>query len=153
MNKKVEWAIGVIIVLILFSVPTIPIQKEVTKYTLEPFSFNQVSAGEKQVHSFLWFGDVTQITYLITNNDTEDGKFTLNYLFDNSSENKTKTIEVKILAGEMKSVTTKSPLPGKSTASLNVIPPYRTVANKEPITINVNVWHFINSVYIFNKIF
>ncbi len=153
MNGTVEWAIGVIIVLILFSVPIIPIQEEVTKYTPVPFSCNQTLIDEKQVHSFLWFGNVTQFTYLIKNNELEDGKFTLNYIFSNGSESNTSSDRVKILAGEVKSVTKKSPISGKSTVFLNIVPPYKTLATIETITKNVNVWHFLNPIYILSKLF
>ena len=149
MDPRIRGAIGLVVVLIILSTPLIPIQEVVTHYTPEPYSFEQELVREKQVRPFPWFWEVTQTQHLIKNTDSDDGTFALNYLFDNGSESKTKTKKVKILAGEEKSVTINSPLSGKSTVSLNIVPPYRSVAQQEIITKNVSAWHFINPLKLF----
>ena len=142
MDAKVAGAIGLVITLIILSLPIIPIQKEVTKYTADYYTFEQEFVREKQVRPFPWFREVTQVQYLVTNTYYADGTFMLNCCFDNGSESGTKTNKVKILAGEQKSVSINSPFSGISKVTLNVVPPYRTVAQKETITVYVNAWYF-----------
>lgn len=151
MDARIGGAIGLVVTLIILSTPLIPIQEVITHYTPEPYSFEQELVREKQVRPFPWIWEVTQAQYLIKNTDTDDGTFVLNYLFDNGSESKTKTKKVEVLAGEEKSVTINSPLSGNSTVSLNIVPPYRSVAQQEIITKNVNAWHFINPLKLFFK--
>jgi len=141
---------GVIFVFILvLSMPIFPIEEVVTRYTTEPYTFEQQLLHEKQAPQIPWFwNEVTQTQYKVTNTDISDGTFTINYFFDNGSESKTKTNRVKILAGEAKSLTMNSPLTGTSNVSLNIVPPYRTVPKQEIITRNVNIWHFIGNLKI-----
>jgi hypothetical protein len=150
-DPRIGGAIALVIVLIIVSSPIIPVQETVTHYTSEPYSFKQEIVREKQVRPFPWFWEVTQTQHLIKNTDSADGVFTLNYLFDNGSESKTRTKKVKILAHGEESVTMNSPLSGKSAVSLNVIPPYRSVAQEEIVTKNVSVWYFVNPLRLLFK--
>ena len=151
MDPRIGGAIALVVVLIICSSPIIPVQETVTHYTSEPYSFKQELVREKQARPFPWLWEVTQIQYLITNTDHDDGPFKLNCLFDNGLESETKTVTVEISAGAGKSVSINSPLSGKSTVSLNVIPPYRSIPKEEKITKNVSVWYFVNPLRLLFK--
>ena len=79
---------------------------------------------------------------MVKNTDVQDGKFTLNFIFDNETETKTSTEKVDILAGEEKAITADSPLHGKSTVTLNVVPPNKAVSQKRTVTKTVNGWDY-----------
>jgi hypothetical protein len=149
-DPRIGGVIALVVVLIIASSPIIP-QEEVTRYTSEPYSFTQELVREKQVRPFPWFREVTQAQYLIKNTDYGDGTFTLNCLFDNGSESEIKTIKIDLSGRGEKSVSIDSPLSGKSTVSLSVVPPYRSIAQKQMITKNVSVWYFVNPLRMFFK--
>lgn len=149
MEARVGLALGLVLFLTICSLPLIPIQVDVTHLTAEYYSFDQELIRERQVRPFPWFWEETQVQYLITNHDLDDGKFTINYLFDNGSDSRTRSKKVNVPAGERVTVTINSPLPGKSDVSVNIVPPYRIKATQETITKNVSVWHFCNPLLWF----
>jgi hypothetical protein len=73
----------------------------------------------------------------------KEGTFTLNYLFDNGVDSKVKTKKVKLLPGEVESVTINSPLSGVSKVTLNVAPPHKSVPQQVTVKKTVNAWYYL----------
>ncbi len=137
-------AIGLVFAAIIMTTATWEIDVVETYYTQEPYSYEQELVREKQVPNtpFFWL-QVTQVQHLITNNDTKEGTFILNYLFDDGVNTKTKTEEVIILSGEKKAATMNSHLFGVSTVSLNIVPPNNAVPQQRTVKKTVNAWYYL----------
>lgn len=135
--------ISIIVSIILLTVPIIPVEITTTTYTSEPYTYQQSLIRTTQVRNFPWIKEVTQFQYIIKNTDVRNGSFDLNFVFDNNEDTDTITKSVDILAGEEKAVTVDSPLRGKSTVTLNVIPPKKLIPQESTITKNVTTWSWL----------
>lgn len=140
----VSVAVGLVIAVILLSIPIVDIEVEEPYYTSEPYQYEQTLVREKQVIDWPRFWrEVTEAQYLVKNNEDIDGIFTLNFRFDSLTDSKTKTDRVKILAGEGKVVTMKSALAGVSTSSLNVVPPVKSELHYRTVKKMVGTWYYL----------
>lgn len=137
-------AIGLVIAAIILTTYTWEIEVEETRYTKEPFSYEQELIREKQVTNCPWFWQkVTQVQYMVKNTDTGKGTFILNFLFDNGIDSEMKTKKVKLMPGEGDVVKVNSPLSGVSEVSLEVAPPFRSVPQQVTVKKKVNAWYYI----------
>ena len=148
MNKKAQaiiyTAIALVIAAILMSTITWEIDVVEPYYTSEPYQYEQTLVREKQVIDWPRFWQTaTQGQYLVKNNESIDGIFTLNFVFDNGADSKTKTKKVEILAGEEKAVTMKSTLAGLSTITLNVVPPNKSELQDRTVKKTVSTWYYL----------
>lgn len=140
----VSVAVGLVIGAIVFSIPIHEIEVEESYYTTEPHQYQQTLVRERQVIDWPRFWrSVTEAQYLIKNTENTDGTFTLNFLFDNGTDTKTKTQRVRILAGEERAVKMKSTLAGQSTISLNVVPPNRSEVQYRSVKKMVSTWYYL----------
>lgn len=140
-------AIGILIASIILSTSTWEVQEEETYITYKPYTYEQSVVRVQQVRKLLIF-QVTQAQYMVKNTDIQDGKFTLNFIFDNGTETKTSTKKVDILAGEKKAITVDSPLHGKSTITLNIVPPNKEISQERTVTKTVNGWDYVGRFII-----
>jgi len=138
-------AISLVIILTIFSSPLIDVEEVGTDITYLPYSYEQALIRESQAQKFIfpWFSEVTRAQYMVKNTDTQKGSFTLNFIFDNGVETRTLTEKEDILAGESKAVTVDSPLRGKSTSELSVIPPVKAIPEQRVTKKKVSVWEFL----------
>ena len=137
-------ALGLVIAAIVLTAVTWPIEVVEPYYTSEPYHYEQTLVREKQVTRWPWFWQTkTQGQYLVKNTEDIDGTFTLNFLFDDGLNVKTKTMEVEIMAGEGKAVTINSPFAGELTISLNVVPPNKSELQYRTVTKTVNTWQYL----------
>lgn len=138
-------ALGLVITLIILSSPLIDVEEVKTDIRYQPYTYEQSLIRESQTQKFIfpWFAEVTQAQYIVKNTDSQEGKFILNFVFDNGAETGTLTKKEDILAGESKAVTVDSPLRGKSTADLNVIPPSKAIPEQRIIKKKVSAWEFL----------
>jgi hypothetical protein len=138
-------AIGLVIALIILSSPLIDVEEVKTEITYQPYSYEQSFIRESQIQKFTfpWFSKVTQVQYMVKNTDSQEGTFVLNFIFDNGIETRTVTKKEDILGGENKAVTVDSPLRGKSTSSLNVVPPVRAIPEQLIVKKKVSAWEFL----------
>ena len=135
--------IAVIISVILLTVPIIPVEVTEISYTSEPYTYEQSLVRMDQIRKFPWIHEVTRAQYIIKNTDVKKGTFHLNFIFDNDIDTDTSTKSADILAGEEKAITVDSPLKGKSTIILNVIPPMKLIPHESTVTINVTTWNWL----------
>jgi hypothetical protein len=136
--------VAVIVAAILMSTVTWQIDVVEPYYTSEPYHYEQTLVREKQVTKLPWFWQTaTQAQYLVKNTEGKDGTFTLNFLFDDGTNSRTKTMRVEILAGEQKAVTITSPLTGVSTISLSVVPPNKSELQYRTVKKTVNAWYYL----------
>jgi hypothetical protein len=144
MRYIVLTAFGLLIAAIVLTSYTwqIPV---IENYTTEvPYQYKQELVRTQQVSEAIWFWNkVTQVQYIVTNLDTKDGTYTLNFFFDNGTNSSTKTTRVDILAGENKEITMNSPLHGESNISLNVVPPNTLVIQQRTVQKTVNTWNYV----------
>lgn len=144
MHPLIWLAIGVVVAGAILSAPMADETYVETYYTAQPYTYDVHFIRDEQVRTgFLWLKKVTQTQYEVTNTDTQQGKFTLNFIFDNGSETQSKTETVTILRGEHKTVTMNSPLSGNSSAKLYVIPPNKEVAQQRTVHKKVNGWVYL----------
>jgi hypothetical protein len=137
-------AVGLVLAAIIMSTVTWEIDVVETYNASEPYSYEQELVRVKQVQNWPWFWQqVTQAQYLVKNTDLTEGTFTLNFLFDNGIDAKTKTEKASVLAGENKAITKNSPLQGISTASLNVVPPNKSELRQQTVKKTVNAWYYV----------
>jgi len=138
-------ALSLVVVLTILSSPLIDIEEVKTDIRYQPYSYEQSLVRESQTQKFIfpWFSEVTQVQYMVKNTDTQNGPFVLNFIFDNEVETATLTKKEDILAGENKAIMVDSPLRGKSTAKLNVIPPSKAIPEQRIIKKKVSVWEFL----------
>lgn len=139
----VTTAVCIVIAAIIMSTVTWEVQEVETYFTHEPYTYEQSLVRVNQIRKFPWIYEVTQAQYIVKNTDAEKGTFVLNFIFDNGAETETKTKTVDILAGEKKAVTIDSSLKGESTATLNVIPPKKSIPQERTVTKKVNGWNYI----------
>lgn len=137
--------VTIIVSVILLTVPVVPVEVTEISYTSEPYTFEQSLVREDQIRKFPWIHEVTRAQYLIQNTDVKGGTFDINCIFDNEIDTATRTVSVDILAGEEKAVTVDSPLKDKSTVTLNVIPPKKTIPHETTVTKNVTTWAWLLS--------
>ena len=137
-------AVALVVTVMVITTVTWEIEVEETRYVNEPYTSEQELVREKQVTNYPWFWqDVTQVQYLIKNTDVKEGTFTLNCLFDNGIDSEVKTKKVKLLPGEVESVTINSSLSGVSKVSLNVAPPNKSVSRQVTVKKTVNAWYYL----------
>lgn len=138
-------ALCLVVALIILSSPLIDVQEVKTEVRYEPYSYEQSLIRESQTQKFIfpWFSEVTRVQYVVRNTDSQMGIFVLNFIFDNGVETSTLTKREDILAGENKAVAMDSPLRGKSTAKLNVIPPSKAIPEERVIQKKVSAWEFL----------
>jgi hypothetical protein len=137
-------AVGVIIAGAILSSPIAEEQVMETYYTSEPYTYKQSFIRENQVRtSFLWLKEVTQTQFMVKNTDMMDGTFLLNFVFDNGVKTETDSKKIKILAGEQKSISINSPLSGKSSANLTVIPPNKTIPQQHTVAKKITGWEYL----------
>lgn len=138
-------AIGLVVALIILSSPLIDVEEVKTDIVYQSYSYEQSLIRERQIEKFIfpWFAEVTQAQYMVKNTDAQKGTFVFNFIFDNGVETRTLTEKEDILAGENKAVTVDSPLRGKSTSRLNVIPPTRAMPEQRSIKKKVSAWEFL----------
>lgn len=142
LGKIVITAFGIVLFAIIMSTVTWDVQEVETYFTSEPYTYEQSFVRVNQIRKFPWISEVTQAQYIVKNTDVKMGTFGLNFIFDNGTDTETKTKTVDILAGEEKAVTVDSPLKGKSTVTLNVIPPKKSVPQERTVTKKVNGWNY-----------
>lgn len=137
--------IGLVVALIILSSPLIDVEEVITDIGYQPYSYEQslIRESQRQKFMFPWFAEVTQAQYMIKNTDSQKGTFILNFVFDNGVETRTLTQKETILAGENKAVTVDSPLRGKSTSRLNVIPPTKAIPEQRIIKKKISAWEFL----------
>jgi hypothetical protein len=153
-GRIVAIAVAVVFAAIIFSIPTVEVQEKEIYFTSEPYTYEQSLVRENQVWNFSWIfpwiHEVTQVQYMVKNTDTQKGTFVLNFIFDNGTEIDTRTKTVDILAGEEKAVTMDSSLSSKSTVTLNIIPPNKSIPQERTVTKKVSVWGYLGrSVFFF----
>lgn len=138
-------AISLVLALIILSSPSIDVEEVKTEISYQPYSYEQSLVRESQTRKFIfpWFSEVTQAQYMVKNADSQKGTFVLNFIFDNGVETETLTKKEDILAGENKSVIVDSPLRGKSTVKLNIIPPSKAIPEQRVIKKKVSAWEFL----------
>jgi hypothetical protein len=121
--------LGLFIVGAMFCVPIGKESYNETEQSYEPIKSEVSFIRQQQVRRWYYFDEATEVQYIVKNNDTVDGDFTLNYVFSNS-EKDTKSIirKIKILAGTREAVLEVSPLNGVSTGDLTVSS-YKLVSN------------------------
>ena len=138
-------AIGLVVALVILSSPLIDVEEVKTDIRYQPYSYEQslIRESQRQKFMFPWFAEVTQAQYMVKNTDSQNGTFILNFIFDNGVETRTLTQKEDILAGENKAVTVDSPLRGKSTSRLNVIPPTRAIPEQRIIKKKISAWEFL----------
>ena len=138
-------ALCLVVALIILSSPLIEVEEVRTEVRYEPYSYEQSLVRESQTQKFIfpWFSEVTRVQYVVRNTDSQMGTFVLNFIFDNGIETRTLTKREDILAGENKAVAMDSPLRGKSTVKLNVIPPSKAIPEDRVIKKKVSAWAFL----------
>jgi hypothetical protein len=138
-------ALGLVVALIILSSPLIEVEEVRTEVRYEPYSYEQSFIRESQTQKFIfpWFSEVTRVQYMVRNTDSQMGTFVLNFIFDNGVETSALTKREDILAGENKAVAVDSPLKGKSTAKLIVIPPSKAIPEERVIKKKVSAWEFL----------
>ena len=134
---------AVIITVMLASTITWEVPEVETYVTFEPYTYEQSTVRESQEKRFLWFFEFTQVQCIVKNTDIKGGNFSLNFIFDNGEKTETKTKTVEIMAGEEKAVTMDSPLEGKSSVTLNVIPPSHSIVQERTVMKEVTVLDYI----------
>ena len=134
----------IIVSLTLLSIPIIPQQYTVIEYTQESFTYEQPSPTTLVDRNFL-FIHWREAHQSIKNTDSQEGKFSLNFIFDNGIEKKTSTESVDLLPGEQKEVTTKVPLSGQVNVEVNVLPPFKILAKEKTVEKKVSAWSIIGS--------
>lgn len=138
-----QWIVAVALALliagIIFSIPIDTVEEVETYYTPEPLTFEKSPEHERQVRRWI-FWDATEVQYIIKNTDTIDGVFTLNFVFSNEKEVRSRTKKIEILTGAQKVVTEVSPLNGVSKIMLNVIPPNKLIPHERIVSKNVILW-------------
>jgi NADH:ubiquinone oxidoreductase subunit len=137
-------AIGLLIAAIVLT--TYTWQIDVVEYysTDIPYTYEQQLVRTQQVSEVPWFWNkVTQVQYQITNLDSKDGIFTLNFLFDNGIDTSAKTKKLEIFAGTTEAITINSPIHGVSKVSLNVVPPNTQVTQQRTVKKTVNAWNYV----------
>ena len=102
-------ALCLIVAVMMITTVTWEVQEVETYLTYEPYSYEKSLVRESQVPKWL-FLEATQAQYMVKNTDSENGKFVLNFTFDNGEKTKTETKEVEILEGVERAVTVDSPL-------------------------------------------
>lgn len=141
--------LGIVISLIILSLPIIPITVQETYYTQETFTYEKTSDLTLMNKTKACFPQiicsVTEAHQSIKNTDTISGEFYLNFVFDNGIEKKTNTESITLLPGEEKDVSTEVPLTGQFDVELNIIPPEKTVPHVRDVDKNVNAWFFLSS--------
>jgi len=135
--------LGVIIAVMLASTITWEVPDVETYVTFEPYNYEQSIVHESQEKRFLWFFEFTQVQCIVKNTDTKGGNFSLNFIFDNGEKTVTKTKTVEIMAGEKKAVAMDSPIGGKSSVTLNVIPPSHSIPHERTVMKEVTVLDYI----------
>ena len=109
----------------------------------EPYSYESELIQEHQVQNIpLFWMEVTQVQYQITNTDTNEGTFVLNFLFDDGVNSKTITKKLKLLPNEAGSVTVNSPFFNVSQVSVNVAPLNKSVLQYRTVKKTVNGWYY-----------
>ncbi len=142
--------LAIIIFLIMMTTVTWDIQVVEPYVRYEPYTYTQSLVRTNQVQAgFLWLNNVTQAQYIVTNNDSQKGTFSLNFVFDNGSATQTVTKSVDILGGERKAVVVDSPLSGVSKVNLQVTPPSKAIPSERTVTKKVNGWSYIGN-FIFH---
>jgi len=136
-------ALFLVIAAIIMSTVTWEVEEVETYFTSEPYTYEKSLIRENQVRNFPWINEVTRVQYMVKNTDAHEGTFNLNFIFDNGEETRTRTKTVDILAGEEKAVMIDSPLKGKSTVTLNVIPPNKSIPQERTVTKKVNVFDYL----------
>ncbi len=137
-------AVALVVAAMVITTVTWEIEVEETRYTNEPYTYEQELVREKQVSKIPWFWiKITQVQYLIKNTDVREGTFTLSCLFDNGIDSEVKTKKVKLLPSEVESVTINSSLSGVSKVSLNVAPPNKSVSQQITVKKTVNAWYYL----------
>ena len=140
----ISTAVGLVVAVIILTTVTWEIGVEETRYTTEPYTYEQEFIREKQVINWPWFWQkVTQVQYSVKNTDTDEGAFVLNFFFDNGTDSDMKTKKVKLMAGEGDVVKINSSLSGVSEVSLEVAPPFRSVPQQVTVKKTVNAWYYI----------
>ena len=143
MKGIIGLAFGGLIAAMVLTTATWPIDQVETYYTPQPYTYTESEVLEKQVRNFPWINEVTQVQYIVQNTNLSEGKFVLNFIFNNGSETATRTKTVVIIGGEQQAVTMNSPLKGISTIILNVIPPNYSIPHERTIQKMVNGWDYI----------
>ncbi len=139
---------GTILAVMLATTITWEVEEIETYFTSEPYTYEHSLVREEQTPKFLWFGGVTQVQFIVRNTDIREGTFVLNFVFDNGEITETKTETVRILAGEKRAVTMDSPLKGKSSVTLNIIPPNKSIPNERTVMKKVTVLDYIGLGWI-----
>ena len=136
--------IAIIVAAILMSTITWQIDVVEPYYTSEPYHYELTLVRQQQVTKPPWFWQTaTQAQYLVKNTEDRDGSFTLNFLFDDGTNTRTKTMKVEILAGEERAVTITSPFAGESTISLSVVPPNKSELQYRTVKKTVSAWYYL----------
>ena len=149
MKGIIGLAFGGLIAAIVLTTATWPIDQVETYYTAQPYTYNESEVLEKQVRNFPWINEVTQAQYIVQNTDLNEGKFVINFIFNNGNETATRTKTVGILGGEQQALTMNSPLKGISTIVLNVIPPNYMIPHQRTVQKMVNGWDYVGR-YVFS---
>ena len=144
-------ALGLFVAGVILSLPIDEEEIIITYETSEPVTYETENVTEKQVSRWV-FWDATECQYIVTNTDTVDGNFTLNYVFQSEKEIKSKTKKVNILAGTKEAITIVSPFYGVSSIRLNVVPPYKTVSHQTTEIKKIKVWDRLwDLIWLFGK--
>ncbi len=138
----------VIIAVMMATTITWEVPEVETYYTREPYTYEQSFIRADQIRKFPWIHKVTRVQYIVKNTDVNEGEFVLNFVFDNGEETETTTAKVRILPGEKRSVQKDSPLKGESSATLNVIPPNRSIPQERTVMRKVTVLDYIGLGWI-----
>lgn len=137
----VALALCVVIAGAVLSSPIAEEEYTETVYTSEPYTYKQTFIRESQVRTgFFWHKEVTQVQYMITNNESIKGKFSLNFIFDNGVKTEVILKEVDISAHEQKAMTVNSPLSGISKHTLNITPPNKSIPHQIIKTKKITGW-------------
>ena len=144
-------ALGLFVAGVILSLPIDEEEIIVTYETNEPLTYETENISERQVTRWL-FWEATERQYTVSNTDIIDGKFTLNYVFQNENEIKTKTKKINIIAGTKEAIKIVSPLYGVSKIQLNVVPPNKVVSHKTTEIKIIKLWDRVwDLIWIFGK--
>lgn len=148
---QLEYLVGlalvVIIIITTFATVTVPWEYTETEYSSQPFAYEKEQIRSIQTRPFPWINEITQVQFTVTNNDTETGTFSLNFVFDNGKAIGNKKQTIHIMQGQSMTVIQNSPLSGISKVELEVTPPYKRIPNEVTKTKNVHIWVWAWNVF------
>jgi len=114
--------------------------------TAEPYSF-ETSPVRIVNKTILYLFSWREAQQSIKNTDNLTGEFSLNFVFDNGIEKKSKTKSVQLLPNEERVVTVYVPLRGEIDVDVHVIPQNKLIPQKTTVKKNVSIWSWATNSY------